>query len=1732
MLYNKLRTRFTAVCECRTAGREHSRKGRARWAHGLLSCAVMYAGAVFIYAPPMTGQQPSPASVATPVGAAPVGGAARKGSGPLNYIGPVRVIEGDTFEIYPNGNQTGIGVIGIKAPPGNTACGKLAIHAVQTLVSGGLVYLAEEPAITFDAKNRRMYYLITHDNRKVSAELVKAGLAQSSHEGKDAAELDGDENSAKSARMGCLWGSSSGLNPIPQDTGFETQSLKPGAAAGRLRPAATAANVAGGFTQQTVIGGFTTPTAFVFLPDGRILIAEKHGIIKVVKNGAVLPTPFIDLSAEVNDYWDRGLIGITADPNFSTNGFIYVSYVYENNASDYSGTKTSRLSRLTASGDTALPSSETVILGKNVGASCQNFPAGTDCIPADNPSHSVGQIRFDASGNIFFNSGDGASFNVVDPLALRTQDLTSLGGKIMHITPLGAGLSANPFWTGDPSANKSKIWAYGVRNSFRFNLRSGAYPYSGDVGWDTWEEVNAATKGANLGWPCYEGQNQQAGYAPNPTCQALYSQGTSAVKSGVVTYSHFYAGQHVSTAVVGGTFYNGTTYPAKYQGAYFYGDYGQGFIRYITVDANDNVVSGPFDFMYGANGPTQIEQGPDGNLYYISIVAGELHKIIFNGPDTTAPTVTATNPTSNATSIALNSTVSVTFSKLVDPSTITSFFTLVQQSNGQPVAGSAVYDGNGPTLTFTPSVQLSPQTIYTATVKGGANGVKDLSGNTMANDQVWTFTTGSPQPPPPGTSDLSSLTWTSATNGWGPVEINMSNGEQAAGDGHTISIRGVTYPKGLGVHALSDIHYFIGNACPTFAGTVGIDDEAAPNGSVIFQVFGDGVKLYDSGIVTGTSTAQNFNVSTAGKIDLELKVIDDGDGLNFDHADWASPRITCGTAPPTTISNVQSTNITSSAATITWTTNNAADSQVDYGTTTSYGSSTSIVSSFVTSHSQQLTGLAGNTTYHYRVKSRDATGTLVTSPDASFTTLPNGSTFTYLSDMTWTSMTNGWGPAEKDMSNGEQAAGDGHTISIRGVTYAKGLGVHAVSDIKYNIGGTCNTFVSDIGIDDEVAPNGSVVFQVWGDGTKLYDSGLVNATMAAKSVSANITGKQQLELMVVDDGDGLNFDHADWAGARMQCGSPPPPTVTISSPVSTLTYKVGDVISYSGSAKDSSGNTIPSSGLAWQVIIHHCPAGGTCHTHFFLNTTGPSGSFTVPDHGDSSFLELDLTATDSAGLTSTASVSIQPQTVQLTLATAPTGLQVIYGGTPYTAPVNITTIVNSVHTIQVASPQGSNVFSSWSDGGAQQHNITIGTSNLTITAGFSGSAPPFSVTATTPVNGATGVATNSTVTATFSAGINQSTLTSQTMTLVPAGATVPVSAALAYDSVNHIATLTPSASLQANTSYTATVKGGPTGVKDTNGNALSADTVWTFTTVSGSTTSTMYVSDLTWLSAPNGWGPVERDMSNGEQNAGDGRTISIRGVSYAKGIGAHAASDVAVAIPQGCTAFSAVVGTDDEVAPNGSVIFQVLLDGIKVYDSGVVTGTTAGKAVNVSIAGHTKLDLVVADDGDGLNSDHGDWANAQLTCSQTRPPSGASYLSALSWTYMVNGWGPVEKDTSNGEQAAGDGHTISIRGTQYAKGLGAHAVSDVRYNLGGACTTLTATVGIDDEVAPNGSVIFQVWTDGIEAYDSGVVTGTTAGKSVTVDLTGKTSARLAVIDDGDGLSSDHADWANAQIRCQ
>jgi alpha-galactosidase len=298
------------------------------------------------------------------------------------------------------------------------------------------------------------------------------------------------------------------------------------------------------------------------------------------------------------------------------------------------------------------------------------------------------------------------------------------------------------------------------------------------------------------------------------------------------------------------------------------------------------------------------------------------------------------------------------------------------------------------------------------------------------------------------------------------------------------------------------------------------------------------------------------------------------------------------------------------------------------------------------------------------------------------------------------------------------------------------------------------------------------------------------------------------------------------------------------------------------------------------------------------------------------------------------------------------------------------------------------------------------------------------------------------------------------------------------------------------------------------------------TLVAAPAAGTYQVSDLSWLASSNGWGPAERDRSNGEQAAGDGRALNIGGTAFGKGIGAHADSAVHVWLGRACRTFTAQVGVDAEAGANGSVRFQVYGDGRLLAYTDVKRGGQAPTGLTASTAGYLTLELRVTDTRDGINYDHADWGNPTLTCGT---PGTGSYVSDRTWSSAANGWGPAERDQSNGEQPAADGSVISVAGVTYPKGVGAHAAGDISVPLSGACGRFTAVAGIDAETAGQGSVVFSVLGDGVTLYTSPTVT---AGSPVTVDVAVSGRATLRLVVSGAGsIDFDHADWADARLLC-
>ncbi|HYN95775.1 MAG TPA: discoidin domain-containing protein, partial [Pilimelia sp.] len=233
--------------------------------------------------------------------------------------------------------------------------------------------------------------------------------------------------------------------------------------------------------------------------------------------------------------------------------------------------------------------------------------------------------------------------------------------------------------------------------------------------------------------------------------------------------------------------------------------------------------------------------------------------------------------------------------------------------------------------------------------------------------------------------------------------------------------------------------------------------------------------------------------------------------------------------------------------------------------------------------------------------------------------------------------------------------------------------------------------------------------------------GTVDATTPTASHTYPAGGPYTARLRVVDSAGAEDVETV-----AIQTGNTAP-TAVIDTPAASLTFAVGDTISFSGHATDPQQGNLPASALRWQLIQHHCTTATACHEHLVRTWDGvASGSFPAPDHEYPSHLELTLTATDAGGLTHVSSRRLNPKTVALTFASNPAGLQLAVGSAAGTAPFTRTVIQGSANSVSAVTPQTvggtTYVFSSWSDGGAQTHVITAPSTPTTYTATFTGTS--------------------------------------------------------------------------------------------------------------------------------------------------------------------------------------------------------------------------------------------------------------------------------------------------------------------------------------------------------------------------------------------------------------------------
>ena len=413
--------------------------------------------------------------------------------------------------------------------------------------------------------------------------------------------------------------------------------------------------------------GFNSPVNLQHAGDDRLFVVEQNGIIKILNpDGTVNSTPFLDISSQVSCCGERGLLGLAFHPDYENNGYFYVNYT--NNSGD---TQVSRFSVSSSNADIADENSELPIIDYN----------------QPNSNHNGGCLAFGQDGYLYISSGDGGGSG---DTSNNAQNLNLLLGKMLRIDIDNTDGNANyaippdnPF-IGNPDA-KDEIWAYGLRNPWKFSFDSlNGDIWIGDVGQNEVEEIDRATAtdaGLNYGWRCYEGSDpfNTTNCPPESELTFPIAEYSSATGSG-------------NCSITGGYVYRGSVY-ADIQGVYIFADYCNGTIS--TLDQSGTIV----EQLDVSDNWVSFGEDVNGELYAVAL-GGDIYKIeggeiLSNSTIDDASDISLVpNPASNIIELKANNA-------LISEITITD------------VKGSVIYsEKNKPTETKTISVSSFSNGMY------------------------------------------------------------------------------------------------------------------------------------------------------------------------------------------------------------------------------------------------------------------------------------------------------------------------------------------------------------------------------------------------------------------------------------------------------------------------------------------------------------------------------------------------------------------------------------------------------------------------------------------------------------------------------------------------------------------------------------------------------------------------------------------------------------------------------------------------------------------------------------------------------------------------------------------------------------------------------------------------------------------------------------------------------------
>jgi uncharacterized protein with LGFP repeats/glucose/arabinose dehydrogenase len=462
-----------------------------------------------------------------------------------------------------------------------------------------------------------------------------------------------------------------------------------------------------------------TITNFAWLDDGGLLSIGKDGTITVTPGGG--SPRLLTTVPSVRAIDDHGLLGLALANDYRTTGHLYLAY----DKGDRTGSGFGVVEEWTAT-----PAGSPVSLART--ATVLDGSALSPPLAQVGNTHAIDAVEVAPDGTLFVSIGDDSGNNG-DPSTLRAQDLDQPYGKLLHLTADGRGVPTNPYYSAStPTSWRSLVYAYGLRNPFRFNLdpRSGI-PHVGDVGWNTTEEVDTLAPGANAGWPCYEGMERTT-FASSPVCQALYAAGSAEMPQWA--YPHT-----MGNAVVGGIHYSGTSYQTQYRDSYFFGDYGGQRIWTLATDLQGHLTRQPEPsaFATAVGAPVAFHTGPNGDVTYADLVTGTVRRLVYTSGNRA--------PVARFSSTTDAQTRTVTFaagdSYDLDGDQLTYSWDLADGSTGAGVTVSHTYSsGSAVEVTLTVRDQLGAVGVATATVHP-SNHTPDLA---LETPPARTYAVGEP----------------------------------------------------------------------------------------------------------------------------------------------------------------------------------------------------------------------------------------------------------------------------------------------------------------------------------------------------------------------------------------------------------------------------------------------------------------------------------------------------------------------------------------------------------------------------------------------------------------------------------------------------------------------------------------------------------------------------------------------------------------------------------------------------------------------------------------------------------------------------------------------------------------------------------------------------------------------------------------------------------------------------